>query len=107
MWDLSSPARDQTCTPYIGKQILNHWTTREVPFLFLFFIIFIQMVGTVSASDLDQARDDVLPHMLGSNPPTDPEPGPRWPPSCLFSQAHVVYPKIIWKRADPGYLRPV
>ena len=31
MWDLSSPTRDQICTPYIGRQSLNHWTTREVP----------------------------------------------------------------------------
>ena len=31
MWDLSSPARDQTLIPYIGRQILNHWTAREVP----------------------------------------------------------------------------
>ena len=31
MWDLRSPARDQTCVSWIGRQILNHWTTREVP----------------------------------------------------------------------------
>ena len=31
MWDLSSPARDRTHTPCIGKQSLNHWTTSEVP----------------------------------------------------------------------------
>ena len=26
----SSQTRDQTCGPCIGRQILNHWTTREV-----------------------------------------------------------------------------
>ena len=31
MWDLSSPTRDRTCIPCIGKQSLNHWTTSEVP----------------------------------------------------------------------------
>ena len=31
VWDLSSPTRDQTCVTCIGRQILNHWTTREVP----------------------------------------------------------------------------
>ena len=31
MWDLSSLTRDQTQTPEGGEQILNHWTTREVP----------------------------------------------------------------------------
>ena len=29
--DLSSPIRDQTGVPYIGRWILNYWTTREVP----------------------------------------------------------------------------
>ena len=31
MWDLSSPNRDWTCSPCIGKRSLNHWTSREVP----------------------------------------------------------------------------
>ena len=30
-WDLSSPTRDLTCTPCIGRRSLNHLTTREVP----------------------------------------------------------------------------
>ena len=32
MWDLSSPRREWTCVPSLARQILNHWTTREVPF---------------------------------------------------------------------------
>ena len=31
MWDLSSPTRDRTHTPCMGRRSLNHWTTREVP----------------------------------------------------------------------------
>ena len=31
LWDLSSLTRDQICTLPIGRQSLNHWTTREVP----------------------------------------------------------------------------
>ena len=31
MWDLSSLTRDQTLTPYTGKQNLNHWTAGDVP----------------------------------------------------------------------------
>ena len=31
MWDLSSLTRDQTRVLCIGRWILNHWTTREVP----------------------------------------------------------------------------
>ena len=30
MWDLSSPTRDQTHIPCIGRWILNPWTTRKV-----------------------------------------------------------------------------
>ena len=30
MWDPSSLTGDQTCIPCIARQILNHWTTREV-----------------------------------------------------------------------------
>ena len=35
MWDLSSPTRGWTHVPCIGKQILNPWTTREVPLALL------------------------------------------------------------------------
>ena len=32
MWDLSSPTKYQTCTPFIGStESYNHWITREVP----------------------------------------------------------------------------
>ena len=36
----SSWTRDRTCVLYIGRQILNHWTTREaLIFFFLFQLI--------------------------------------------------------------------
>ena len=35
----SSPARDQTHVPCIGRRILNHWTTREVLRQFLTLLI--------------------------------------------------------------------
>ena len=35
MWDLGSLSRDRTCTPCVGRQCLNHWTTREIPWLVL------------------------------------------------------------------------
>ena len=31
MWDHGSPTRGGTHVPCIGRQILNHWSTREVP----------------------------------------------------------------------------
>ena len=30
MWNLSSPTRDQTCIPCIGRQNLNHWTPKPL-----------------------------------------------------------------------------
>ena len=30
MWDFSSLTRDRTCIPCTARQILNHWTTKEV-----------------------------------------------------------------------------
>ena len=30
MWDLSSLARDRTCVPCTARQILSHWTTKQV-----------------------------------------------------------------------------
>ena len=44
LWDLRSLTRDQILSPCTGRQILNHWTTREVPsgccLLILLFVIF-------------------------------------------------------------------
>ena len=34
MWDLSSQTRDWTHIPSVGRQILNHGTTREVPAMY-------------------------------------------------------------------------
>ena len=36
MWDLSSPFRDWTHVRCIGRQVLNHWTTMEVPAFFFY-----------------------------------------------------------------------
>ena len=37
--DLSSPTRDQTCVPCIGRWILNYWTTKEVPLIVVLICI--------------------------------------------------------------------
>ena len=36
MWNLGSPTRDWTCIPCIARQILNHWTTKGSPYIWLF-----------------------------------------------------------------------
>ena len=38
MWALSSPTRDRTRVPCIGRWILSHWTTRAAPYSPLSFI---------------------------------------------------------------------
>ena len=40
IWDLSSPTRDPAHIPCIGRRILNHWTTGEVPWILLKVEIF-------------------------------------------------------------------
>ena len=41
MWDLSFPPRDWTHVPCIGRQILYHWTTREVPLVLTFKLLLV------------------------------------------------------------------
>ena len=52
IWDLCSPSKNQTCSPCIGRQNLNHWTAREVPDIFLYRIIldfWYQLIPCLSA----------------------------------------------------------
>ena len=35
MWYLSSPTRDQTLNPCIGRRSLNHWTARDIPVIII------------------------------------------------------------------------
>ena len=44
MWDLHFPTRDRISVPCVARQILNHWFTREVPYFWGFFLIFIFIV---------------------------------------------------------------
>ena len=41
MWDLSSPTRNRTCTPCIGRQSLNHWGARKAPRILAFKVSFL------------------------------------------------------------------
>ena len=42
MWDLSSPARDQTCAPTVEAQSLNHWD----PEAFLIIVVVLLYIYT-------------------------------------------------------------
>ena len=56
MWDLSSLTRDQTHVPCIGRQILNHWTTREVPVKVIF--------DSRPEADAQVSREDIWQSVL-------------------------------------------
>ena len=60
MWDFSSPTRDRTRVPCIGRRIVNHWTTGEVPHLwvFLFFFFFFLVLEAPYSS----LKNFTLPH---------------------------------------------
>ena len=80
MWDLSSPTRDQTCTPFIGKWNLNHWTIKEVPISSYFFYLFIfnwiialqHCVGFCHTSVWISHRNTLFPPSWTSVPPPSP-----------------------------------
>ena len=45
MWDLSSLTRDRTSVPCIVRQILCHWTTKEVPrVIFLYTVLLMLLI---------------------------------------------------------------
>ena len=54
-WDFSSLTRARTHIPCIGRQILNHWTTREVP----------GIVDKDSVNTCEICQKAVLPFHLG------------------------------------------
>ena len=63
VWDLSSPIGHQTRVPCIGRQILNHWATREVPGS---TILSAQLLNPTSNADLGSASAKMPAH--GDNP---------------------------------------
>ena len=65
MWDLSALTRDRTRVSCIGRRILNHWTTREVPNLD-FFISFSYLIGVARASNtmFNESRESGHPCLV-------------------------------------------
>ena len=53
LWDLSSQTRDQTHIPWIGRPILNHWTTREFPFLGRFYLRMLKLWINSNSNNLN------------------------------------------------------
>ena len=78
MRDLSSPTRGGTRVLYIGKRILNHWTTREVPAVRLLTVWEGRQVGVITPHWFSfhlppQAR--APPCSLSTRTRTRPSPG--------------------------------
>ena len=63
MLDLISSTRNQTRTPYIGRQSLNHWTTREVPLISLFSLI-LKLVAQMEIESTVQVQNTVGQYQL-------------------------------------------
>ena len=67
MWDLSSLTRDWTCTPWIGRWSLNHWTIREI-------LICVYLIAAAAAAKSYQSCP-TLCNPLDGSPPGSPVPG--------------------------------
>ena len=61
MWDLSCWTRDQTHVPCVSRQILNHWTTREVLTMPLRILNFLNIELFLLTNE---AGDVVIFHLL-------------------------------------------
>ena len=57
MQDLISPTRNLICTPCIGRQSFNHWTTREVPNMY--FCIFLPAPQMLSSQKLSSRPESL------------------------------------------------
>ena len=69
MWDLSSPARDQTRTPALEVQSLNQWAAREVSVLTIFNEEFSTWVDTADPKRMAGGERALLCHA---------DPGGAW-----------------------------
>lgn len=76
MWDLCSPARDQTSAPCIGMESFNQQTTREVPNYCILYITHMQKASMTGIRwkyfQIPQQRVDLLAHEALFWPPLPP-----------------------------------
>ena len=94
----SSWLRDWTYGPCIGKRILNHWATRELPKVFIefsiiLFLFYVLLFGHEACG--------ILAHQLGIKPPLlalEGEVPTTGPPEKSLFDLLVVYPPA----APPG-----
>ena len=84
MWDLSPPTRDWTCTPCVGRWSPSHWTTREVPVIFVVLVVVWEvecpLMNSSKRSRFGQ-REEVSLHATA--------PGPLLSPRWLDNRAEL------------------
>ena len=73
IWDLSSPTRDRTHVPCIGTWILDHWTIREVPSIYLLADIWVFLLLLLLLLLLQLCP--TLCDPIDRSPPDSPIPG--------------------------------
>ena len=90
MWDLSSPTRDQTHTPCIGRRSLNHWTIREIP----------PLVQLLPRTKSLSSCWSLLSSQGVRAPPADLPNLFKWSFCVLIFYRSVNWSKVQWIRAD-------
>ena len=74
MWDLSSPTRDQTLTPSIGRVLTTGLQPRKsLPFRFFFFFYIFVPLQRACAEDLISCRGPVSCFLVRINSDLDPQ----------------------------------
>ena len=74
MWDLSSQTRNRTCTPCLGSQSLNRWTTMEVLLWRPWLIIHLLKISSALGKAGDEARTPPSWHPNDSDASPVPSP---------------------------------
>ena len=88
MWDLSSPTRDGTLTPCIGRRSLNHWTTREVP---IFPMFCFQQRTSVTDLEINTLNFNTRVNTLNYNTRMNKIHWPSWPQHFLFPEGSSIH----------------
>ena len=91
-WDLSSLTKDQTHSLCLGRQSLNHWSTREIPVI-SFLLLFLQShVGFCHTTRINHSYPFSLSLLslppLPLSRPSRSSHGTRLGPLCHIATSH-------------------
>ena len=101
LWDLSSPTRDQTLIPDMGRWSLNHWNTREESLRPWGAEKRLLKLGQTSKAEAVTVEGEGgLAHKVNTIREIGPEKSPR-PPRAL--SAHIYHTLLRWESAIPSW----